>query len=71
MKKESELSKRTSRMRPIDVRRVGHVLRVPSDARCSEANVALSSCANCCLVDCPRLDCTRAIGLLAHETRGT
>ena len=31
------------------------------------ASVAVASCPGCCVLDCPRLDCTRAIGLCFHR----
>ena len=72
LKRESELSRRSSRLRPeVAVTRV-HQLRPSAggDVPCgldengvAVASVAVASCPGCCVLDCPRLDCTRAIGL--------
>ena len=72
LKRESELSRRTSRLRPeVTVTRV-HQLHpsAAADVPCGLDDngvavdpVAVASCPCCCVLDCPRLDCTRAIGL--------
>lgn len=64
LKRESELSQRTSRRRPdLEVSRVHQISARASDGPCTEADVQLAACPGCCVLGCPRLDCTRAIGL--------
>ena len=71
LKRESELSRRSSRLRPeVTVTRVQQLRPSLADLPCgldddgkTMASVAVASCPGCCVLDCPQLDCTRAIGL--------
>jgi len=65
LKRESELSRRSSRLRSeVDVTRVHQLRPSVSDTPCGlDGDVSVASCPSCCVFDCPQLDCTRAIGL--------
>lgn len=75
LKRESDLSRRSSRLRPeVAVMRVLQLHPSAADVPCgldengvAVASVAVASCPGCCVLDCPRLDCTRAIGLCFHR----